>query len=225
MVSGTFGDGPTAFNFGTLHKVDPSCSIKDVNVLDDYSCVLVLEDISYNQLSQIKVFKMQLVERNDGKKWFVWIAQGIMSESDLNQTQEDEIDTSQLNTKQEEFYVKVEAQAHFEKLFFNKTANKWTDKDYLKQKPGKFKILNKEQNRKLINEAQEMEKELVHVIAESQNKFKTSIEDEEVFALLNEIFDVAKLNKYLVDCGLDTTRIPLGRLTYESIKRAHSLLG
>lgn len=217
MISGTFGDGPTSFNFGTLHKVDPCCSVMNVGVLHDYSCVLVMEDISYNQLSQIKVVKMQLLERRDFKKWYVWIAQGILSESELNQTMEDEIDTSSLNCKHEEFYDRVEAQAHFEKVFFKRTANKWTEKDYLKQKPGMFKILNKEQNRKLIKEAQEMEKELVQIMEESRQKFKTTIQDEEVIALASEIFDFAKLNKYLIDCGLDTSRIPLGRLTYDRI--------
>ena len=49
-VSGTFGEGNT-FNFGSVHKVDEACTIENVDVMQDYSCVLTLEDINYNQLS------------------------------------------------------------------------------------------------------------------------------------------------------------------------------
>jgi hypothetical protein len=57
-ISGTFGEGPASFNFGTFFKVDENCEIKNVQVMHDLSCVLVLEDIAYNQLSQIKLYKM-----------------------------------------------------------------------------------------------------------------------------------------------------------------------
>lgn len=72
---------------------------------------------------------------------------------DLNNTLEDEIDTSELSFKFEEFFDRIQAQAKFEKLFFQKTSSKWTEKDYMKQKPGKFKLLNKEQNKKMVKEA------------------------------------------------------------------------
>ena len=42
---------------------------------------------------------MQLLERKDKQKWFVWIAQGTIHESDLNNDKEDEINTSELNSK------------------------------------------------------------------------------------------------------------------------------
>ena len=47
-VSGTFGDGGNTFNFVSLHKVDPACSFENMEVMQDYSCVLTLEDVNYN---------------------------------------------------------------------------------------------------------------------------------------------------------------------------------
>jgi hypothetical protein len=32
-----------------LHKVDKDCELKNMNVVDDYTCHLQLDDISYNE--------------------------------------------------------------------------------------------------------------------------------------------------------------------------------
>ena len=120
--------------------------------MQDYNCLLTLEDISYNQLSQIKVFKMQLLERKDKQKWFVWTAQNKVQESDMN-IDDKELDTSEFQTNIYEFYNRTDAQANFEKRFFDKTANKWVEKDFFKEKPGKFVLLNKEEKKKIMQEA------------------------------------------------------------------------
>ena len=53
-------------------KIDRHCDIQNVKVVDDYSCHLQMNDISYNDEQQNRFYKMQLLERNDGKKWFLW---------------------------------------------------------------------------------------------------------------------------------------------------------
>lgn len=50
---------------------------------------------------------MQLLERKDKQKWYVWIAQGIQHESDLQDNEE--VDTSNLNTKIEEYFNRQQA--------------------------------------------------------------------------------------------------------------------
>ena len=42
----------------------------------DYSCTLSIEDISYNQVSSLRIFTIQLLERDDKLKWSVWSSSG-----------------------------------------------------------------------------------------------------------------------------------------------------
>ena len=50
-VSGTFGNGADTFNIVNVVKVDQACDLNNVQVSGDYSCILALEDINYNQVS------------------------------------------------------------------------------------------------------------------------------------------------------------------------------
>ena len=56
-VPGTFGDGTNTFNFGQFHQVDSNCELKGVSVMHDFSCVLIQEDISYNNLPRLRYTK------------------------------------------------------------------------------------------------------------------------------------------------------------------------
>lgn len=76
QISGTFGEGTNQFQIENRIKVDAACSLENMAVFQDYSCVLTNQDISYNMISEIRVFKMQLLERNDKLKWVVWTATG-----------------------------------------------------------------------------------------------------------------------------------------------------
>lgn len=73
-------------------------------------------------------------------------------------------------------------------MFHHKTQNKWAEKDYFKQKPGKFKLLNKEQNKKLLEEAKEMEKEFMEVFKSSSEKYDSRL-DANLKELMAQIFD------------------------------------
>jgi len=55
-------------------KVDPQCEVADVKVFQDYSVKLTLPEVNFSAQSHDRVLKMQLLERKDGKKWFLWIA-------------------------------------------------------------------------------------------------------------------------------------------------------
>lgn len=62
-------------------EVDKYCEIKeDVHVYEDYSVNLIQQDVEYKKVGiQDRLIKMQLLERNDGKKWIVWLANGMAS--------------------------------------------------------------------------------------------------------------------------------------------------
>ena len=57
-------------------KVDPQCELSDVKVFQDYSVKLTLQEVNLTVNSHDKFLRMQLLERNDLKKWFLWICQG-----------------------------------------------------------------------------------------------------------------------------------------------------
>ena len=135
-----------AFNFdGPKLKVDKDCSMKNknFNVFQDYSCVLIDEDVAYSMIAEVRVFKMQILEREDKQKWVLWTASGKLKESEFN---DDSSDDDQPETSPsfiyitKDFFNKADAQTVFEKKFVEKTGNKWADRDYFKEKAGKFQM-------------------------------------------------------------------------------------
>ena len=82
-----------AFNFeGPKLKVDKDCSMKNknFNVFQDYSCVLINEDVAYSMIAEVRVFKMQILEREDKQKWVLWTAAGKLKESEFNDESSDD---------------------------------------------------------------------------------------------------------------------------------------
>lgn len=219
-LPGTFGEGANQFSFATVHKVDPACRINDVEVMQDYSVTLSLEDVNYNQISQIRIFKMQLLERKDNRKWIVWTASGKVQESDLANSEE--VAASSFQIKLFENYSRQDAQANFEKRFYEKTGNKWSERDYFKEKGGKYVLLDKEKKRQVLKEAQEKEKDLLAALTHSE-QFECRL-DKEVQGIVHTAFNFGDMKKYLSELGLDVDKLPIGMLTMAKVKRGHTLL-
>ena len=57
---------------------------------------------------------------------------------------EDEYDASNFSKAFDEFFNKADAQAKFEKRFLEKTCNRWAEREYFKEKPGKFILQSKD---------------------------------------------------------------------------------
>jgi hypothetical protein len=91
---------------------------------------------------------MQLLERNDGKKWFLWIAQG-------------RVGRDAVSTQIFEHFNKVDAIGDFEKRFFKRTDNKWPERDNFKELPGKFSLVIAERELEKLHNALATEKEVV----------------------------------------------------------------
>lgn len=57
-----------------IYKVDPACEVLNVHVYEDYTCYMQQSDIAYTDNNEhTRFYKMQLLERNDQKKWFLWV--------------------------------------------------------------------------------------------------------------------------------------------------------
>lgn len=119
--------------------VDADCFIQNVRVYKDYSCLLHLSDVDYNSLGSNKFYKMQMLERKDGKKWYVWSQFG-------------RINAVNPKTREQEFYGRYDAIAYFEKHFYEKTNNKWTTKEFFQQKPGKWSLVKKDQEKEIVRQ-------------------------------------------------------------------------
>ena len=65
------------------HKLDKDCTIKNAEILDDYHCWLQLNDISYSEEQQTRYLCMSLLQRADGKKWFLWTKTGKLASSNF----------------------------------------------------------------------------------------------------------------------------------------------
>ena len=70
---------------------------------------MLRHDLDFTATSRDAFKRMQLLERNDRKKWFVWIAEGYVGKS-------------QIKTKMFDYYNTSDATAAFEKHFL-----KWTE--------------------------------------------------------------------------------------------------
>lgn len=104
-------------NIAPQFKVDSQCELKEVTVFQDYSCRLTRQDLELTATSRDAFIRMQLLERNDKKKWFLWIADG-------------KVGKAQIKTKIFEYFNKVDAIANFEKKFAQWTDNTWIERDY-----------------------------------------------------------------------------------------------
>lgn len=148
-------------------QLDRYCELQDVHVVGDFSCVLTSEDISYNQLNCIRIVRMQLLERNDRRKWTFWMAKGQSRhevDEDMDEFNALTAKVSMANQHIDDFFNRAEAEAKFEEKFHYFTGNKWSQKDYFKEKPGKYKLLDKHKKKEILKSAQSKEKELVKVL-------------------------------------------------------------
>lgn len=148
--------------------LDRYCELQDVHVVGDYSCVLTSEDISYDQLSSIRIIRMQLLERSDRRKWTFWMARGQSRhevDEDADEAGADTTKLSMANQHVDDYFNRAEAEAKFEEKFLQYTGNKWSQKDYFKEKPGKYKLLDKFKKKQMLKNAQQREGELVKALA------------------------------------------------------------
>ena len=63
----------------------------------------------------------------------------------------------------------------FQKKFFEKTSNKWQDREYFREKAGKFVLQDKAKKKQIMQEAFEIEKELIKVMKESHEKYPSNL--------------------------------------------------
>ena len=187
--------------------------------------MLVNEDVAYNMISEVRVFKMQILEREDKQKWVLWTATGKLKENDFNDesSDEDKEPSSKFNILTNDFFNKADAQIVFEKKFLEKTGNKWGDREYFKEKPGKFLIQNKNKKKELLKEAFKNQKDIRDLIKDNSQKFESKLPSD-VKGIVDEIFNFEGMTKQLQEMNLDVEKLPLGKLSQDKINRGHQII-
>ena len=85
-------------------------------------------------------------------KWIVWSAHGKQKEGNVV-SGGNEYDATDFSAHVDEFFNKADAINKYEKKFFEKTCNKWAEREYFREKPGKYVIQNKDKKIKMLKEA------------------------------------------------------------------------
>jgi hypothetical protein len=80
---------------------------------------------------------MHLLERDDGKKWYVWLKQGRLASDNFS-------------TSVKEYFSKHDAMVEFEQYFSKKTGNKWSERAQFQQKPGLYIMIRRESEREQV---------------------------------------------------------------------------
>lgn len=134
--------------------MDPQCELVQgdaavvAHVYDDYSIKLILQDVEYSVGKiQDRQIKMQLLERGDCQKWWVWLSTGLIT-------------NKQVKTKQFAFFDKAEAKSMFETKFEFYTDNKWAERLFFISKPGKYLIMSEEKEKERLEIAMTAETEV-----------------------------------------------------------------
>lgn len=202
--AGITGDKPT----GPQIKVDAQCDMADVVVFEDYSVKLTQSELDLGAgpvgKGSDKFIKLQLLERKDGQKWFLWMALGKRPGNSLVK-------------KLFPFFNKVDAMSDFEKKFQQKTENKWSEREFFVPHLGSYVIMSAEKEKQKLQQARDLENEIMALV-------NIHFDDDEVSDFLKLIWNLESMKKVKSDYMLDTDKLALGVLKQDRISRAYKIL-
>ncbi|KAG8183478.1 hypothetical protein JTE90_001045 [Oedothorax gibbosus] len=160
-----------------------------------YNAVLAYVDMSKGTNS---FYKMQLLEHNKQSKYFLFRQWGRVG--------------TDIGGKKIDKFAGVEAAiTEFERLYFEKTCNKWWDRKNFVKKPGGMYPLD-------IDYGQE---DSVQVELKPGDNSKLSKPVQELICL---IFDIEAMKKAMVEFEIDLKKMPLGKLSKKQIEMAYKVL-
>lgn len=183
-----------------------------MKVFEDYSVKLILPEVNFSAQSHDRVAKMQLLERNDGRKWFLWIAQGKLGRD-------------KVSTQVQDHFNKNDAIADFEKRFQTRTENRWGDRDAFQEHPGKYILVVAERELQKVHNALSAEEELTTALTKalSSASFEKA-SDQDIFRLLAFVWNLKQMKRTMADFKLDIAKLPLGLLDLQKVRKSHAFL-
>lgn len=183
------------------HVIDPNCIHRDGQIYKDYDCTLNQTDIKTNKN---KFYIMQIIEK--ANKYYLFIRYGRVGEKGrLSNSPYDSADS---------------AVNYFEKQFKSKTGNHWSNRDNFVCKKGKYYLC-------------QMDYEDIEEVKSDDDNDSTQNNDSKeavctlhpkVQDFLKLVSDVEEMTKTMVDLDIDTTKMPLGKLSQSQIDKGYNIL-
>lgn len=121
-----------------------------------------------------------------------------------------------------DFYELEKASADFDKRFIEKTGNKWADREFFEEKPGKFAIVDEGKEEQRHKNAQEAETQ-VSILIRGYDDAKSSLPSHGL-DLARFIFDYDHAKRTLRAQGLDVSQLPFGLTSESRLTRAFKIL-
>ncbi|XP_070559252.1 protein mono-ADP-ribosyltransferase PARP3-like [Ptychodera flava] len=191
-------------------KVDQYCSLKNsAQVFEDYDCMLNQTNIGHNNN---KYYVIQLLKY--GAIYYVWNRWGRVGEPGQNALKGPFSDIKS-------------AQSEFEKKFKDKTRNAWGNRDNFKPSPGKYTLLEMDQD-ETEEEVAETEKKLAQLDEIDGVKVTKKVAacqlDKPTQNLVQLIFDNDMFKEQMQNFELDVKKMPLGKLSKTQIAKGFEAL-
>ncbi|KAI0214446.1 Protein mono-ADP-ribosyltransferase PARP3 [Lamellibrachia satsuma] len=185
-------------------KPDPYCPMADdCEVYEDYDCMLNQTNIGQNNN---KFYVIQILEDESGFNVFTrWGRVGEQGAQALR----DNCDKDQ-------------AIAEFKKKFKDKTKNKWEDRANFVPSPGKYTLLEMDEEEEV--EEGETESKQVDVVDGLKMKVAVSTLGKETQSLVKLIFDNDMFSDAMKNMDIDTKKMPLGKLSKSQIAKGFEVL-
>ncbi|CAF0727501.1 unnamed protein product [Brachionus calyciflorus] len=168
-----------------------------------YDCLLNQTNLQYNNN---KYYLIQLIEKIKPKEFLVWMRWGRVGKTGQSSVQHFGDD---LNA----------AKDVFEKKFFDKTKNEWSDKDSFEKCPGKYDLVYKDYESAQTKDDVDSKKN-----QDEKKDIPASKLDKKTQDLLELICNINEMESVLKEMKYDSKRAPLGKLSKSQIKAGYSVL-
>ncbi|XP_069616674.1 poly [ADP-ribose] polymerase 2 [Ranitomeya imitator] len=189
--------------------VDPECSSK-LGKAHVYSEGEEVYDVMLNQtnlqFNNNKYYLIQLLEDDSARNFSVWMRWGRVGKVGQNSLVSCAGDLKK-------------AKDVFQKKFFDKTKNLWSERANFEKVPGKYDFLHMDYNPIKEEEEEnivEVDKPPAPVV---ESKLESSVQD-----LLKLICNLQNMEETVLEMKYDTKKAPLGKLTVEQIHAGYSSL-
>lgn len=183
-------------------RVDPSCPLSrnpGIQVHEDYDCTLNQTNIGNNNN---KFYIIQLLE--EGGRFSCWNRWGRVGEAG--------------QSKMSHFSCLEDAKKDFKKKFWEKTKNKWEERDHFVAHPNKYTLIE------VQGEAETQEAVVKVDGGPVKTVFKPCSLDPATQKLITNIFSKEMFKNAMTLMNLDVKKMPLGKLSKQQIARGFEAL-
>ncbi|KAM4809098.1 poly [ADP-ribose] polymerase 2 [Rhinophrynus dorsalis] len=190
--------------------VDPECSSKlgKAHVFcegdDVYDVMLNQTNLQFNNN---KYYLIQLLEDDSARSFSVWMRWGRVGKVGQNSLVSCGGDLQK-------------AKDVFQKKFFDKTKNLWSERGNFEKVAGKYDMLQLDYNSTTKEEEEKVVKEEIPAdVPKPECKLDTSVQD-----LIQLICNLQSMEETVLEMKYDTKKAPLGKLTVEQIRAGYCSL-